>query len=104
RPGLGSHVSSWLEPPASQSSRTCFCCRRSSPAKSLLENASSPPAVTPSAVATPPWRNSRRLIACSGEPQNPSSALLTSSLRCRVEKGVRPPSADQIFLERFEGV
>ena len=68
---MGSQVSSWLEPPASQSRITRFCCFFSSPARAGCFRTSSPvmSAANAAAPAARVPRNRRRSTACSGEPQ-----------------------------------
>ena len=67
-PGLGSQVSSWLTPPASQIIRTRFCCLiEGAAAKAGLTNESR--AERPQRPAAAPARKSRRESACSAEPQ-----------------------------------
>src|SRR4051794_27070141 len=68
--GLGSQVSSWLAPPASQITSTCRCFLASSAAIDGLVKPEKPaprPAPRP-AAATPP-RNRRRDARCSTELQ-----------------------------------
>ena len=78
-PGFGSHVSSWLAPPASQSRITCFSCFFSSPARTGSVRTSSAVMSAASAAAAEAAivpRNRRRSNACSGEPQKLSRRLL----------------------------
>ena len=76
-PGLGSQVSSWLEPPASQSRITRFCCDLSAPAKAgcLRTSSTVMSAATAAAPAAIAPRNPRRPTPCSGEPQKVSVRL-----------------------------
>jgi hypothetical protein len=91
-PGFGSHVSSWLAPPASQSRITRFCCFFISPARAELASRSMPVmsanAVVPSAAAAVP-RNPRREIAWSADPQKCLMFTVFSSNVSR--KGAKTP-------------
>ncbi len=65
-PGLGSHVSSWLTPPAMKITRTRFCALSSS--RAAAGWTIWPKLSAPSDPATPD-RKPRRETTCSGEWQ-----------------------------------
>ena len=70
-PGLGSHVSNWLAPPASQRRMTrllVFLSALFRPVSAKVFTAALVPS-HPAPIAPTPPRNARRLRSCSAEPQ-----------------------------------
>jgi hypothetical protein len=67
-PGLGSHVSNWLEPPANHTKSTRLFCFRSSSAQARLYGAASPPSIAPAEANPAPCKKPRRLqLACPAD-------------------------------------
>ena len=84
-PGLGSHVSSWLAPPASQSRMHALLvasqlARQRRAAEDSSAGHVGAHAAAPAAAIVP--RNPRRLTTCSGEPQKNDRAMKPPSGGC----------------------
>ena len=113
--GLGSQVSSWLAPPASQITRTCFCFRASSaetdgegqPREARRRGPPPPPRLRGTTAARPcgPPSRRRKCISCrglrgwwisarlsggSGIPSRPAGPRPGPGCPAGVDRGVRP--------------
>ena len=98
-PGFGSHVSSWLAPPASHSRMTRFCVFFSSPARAGgAEDVQAGHVGGAAAAGGRPRRGTpRRLTAWSGEPQKCLDGMgrLRGAVGCSQARDGRPGLACQ---------